>query len=94
VKFRRQFSVDNYILDFYAPEQKLAVEADGGQHYAEAGMDADKIRKHFLLSRGIKILRFSNGDILLNTKGVCEVIHRALREIPPHLSPLPSGERK
>ena len=44
VKFRRQFSIDRYILDFYSPEYKLGIEADGGQHYSDEGKVKDKLR--------------------------------------------------
>jgi very-short-patch-repair endonuclease len=43
-KFRRQFSVGRYILDFYSPEHKLGIEADGSQHYEDKGMERDEIR--------------------------------------------------
>jgi very-short-patch-repair endonuclease len=73
IKFRRQFSIDIYILDFYAPEFNLAVEADGGQHYAE-NAEKDATRAQRLFSRGVHVLRFSNRDILQNIEGVCETI--------------------
>jgi very-short-patch-repair endonuclease len=43
-KFRRQFPIGKYILDFYSPEYKLGIEADGGQHYEEKGRLKDKQR--------------------------------------------------
>jgi very-short-patch-repair endonuclease len=93
-KFRRQFPVDKYILDFYSPEHKLYVEADGGQHYTEEGKQQDEERTKVLTRLGIQIFRFSDRDILTNIEGVCEVIFRAIgKNNPPHLSPLPSGER-
>ena len=94
VKFRRQFSIGSYILDFYSPEYKLAIEADGGQHYSEGGIEKDKMREKALRELGVEIIRFSNIEILTNMDGVYEVIDRTIRKRPPHLSPLPSGERK
>ena len=97
VKFRRQFSVGKYILDFYAPEYNLGIEADGGQHYENSGKQRDKIRTRVLSRLGVKILRFSDLDILNNTEGAWEVIQGVLEQKekhPPHLSPLPCGERK
>lgn len=80
LKFRRQFPTGKYILDFYSPEHKLAVEADGGQHYEEAGSRADEARTEELSSLGIRILRFSNTDILNNIEGVIEVIQKAIEK--------------
>jgi very-short-patch-repair endonuclease len=94
-KFRRQFPVGKYILDFYSPEHKLCVEADGGQHYTEEGTQKDEERAKVLTESGIQILRFSDRDILTNVEGVCEVIFGAIaKSSPPHLNPLPHGERK
>lgn len=94
IKFRRQFPIENYILDFYSPDIKLCIEADGGQHYTEEGKRQDEERAKVLAGLGIQILRFSDRDILTNVKGVCEVIFRAVEESrPPHLNPLPAGER-
>jgi very-short-patch-repair endonuclease len=44
VKFRRQFSIGRYILDFYSPEYRLGIEADGGQHYEDRGRKRDVLR--------------------------------------------------
>lgn len=91
VKFRRQYPVDRYILDFYSPEYKLGIEADGGQHYEDKGKRLDELRTTILARYGIKILRFSDLEILQDMEGVYEEI---LKAIPPHLGPLPKGERK
>ena len=92
-KFRRQFSIGNYILDFYTPEFKLGIEADGGQHYEGNGRGRDEIRAKELSRLGIELLRFSDHEILTNIEGVCEVIQKTLREkrLSPHLDPLPHG---
>jgi len=91
VKFRRQFSVDRYILDFYCPAYKLGIEADGGQHYAPEGQQQDNRRRIELSRIGVRILRFSDTDILKNIEGVWETIQQELRKrkSPPHLNPLP-----
>jgi very-short-patch-repair endonuclease len=78
VKFRRQFSVGRYILDFYSPEHKLAIEANGGQHYQDRGRKRDDLRAKELSELGVQILRFSDGDILNNLEGVCCVIKEAI----------------
>src|SRR5712691_1396651 len=66
-RFRRQFVIAPYIVDFACPEARLVIEADGGQH-AEPG-DHDR-RDAFLEERGWRILRFWNNDVLENPDGV------------------------
>jgi len=59
-KFRRQHSVGNYILDFYCPSEKLAVELDGEVHFSDFSREYDYERKLFLQYFGIKVIRFEN----------------------------------
>ena len=64
MRFRRQFSVGPYILDFYCPEVKLGIEMDGAHHFTIDGCDHDFKRKEYLEKLfGIKILRFENKNI-------------------------------
>ena len=85
----------NYVLDFYSPEYKLAIEADGGQHYEDIGRKKDEIRTRELSELGIEIIRFSDIDILNNIEGVCVIIQNVIeKKITPHLCPLPEGERR
>jgi very-short-patch-repair endonuclease len=90
IKFRRQFAVEEYIIDFYSPEQKLGVEADGGQHYDDEKVNSDKIRTEHFAKKGIKILRFSNVEILKNIDAVKDVIFNAIQNCP---SSPPSPQR-
>ena len=78
-KFRRQHAIKNFILDFYCPEKKLAVEVDGATHDNPKNYDYDLKRTNFLNSKGIKILRFLNKEIMNNLEG-------ALAEIKKHLN--------
>ncbi|MEW6456702.1 MAG: endonuclease domain-containing protein [Acidobacteriota bacterium] len=96
VKFRRQFSIGKYILDFYSPEYKLGIEADGGQHYEDESRQQDELRTKELSKIGVQILRFSNEAILNNIEGVYEVIQKTIKKksnLPPRLDPLPNRER-
>ncbi|MDI6763359.1 MAG: endonuclease domain-containing protein [Thermodesulfobacteriota bacterium] len=96
-KFRRQFPVGRYILDFYCPEYRLGIEADGGQHYEDKGRQKDGLRTRELNELGVKIVRFSDREILTNIDGVYETIQSIVEKRkanPPHLNPLPNGERK
>ncbi len=69
-----------YILDFYSPEIKLCVECDGGQHYLENGQAYDDERTAKLRELGVRVIRFSNRDILMNLEMVGEAIHQAIKE--------------
>jgi len=77
-QFLRQWPIGNYIVDFYCPEAKLVIEVDGGQHYREKGLEADKKRDLYLKNRMLKILRVSNIDVLRNIEGVIEEIYKEL----------------
>ena len=59
-KWRRQFSVGDFILDFYCPEAKLAIELDGQPHYTIDGIISDDIKTEYLEETGIKVVRFEN----------------------------------
>jgi very-short-patch-repair endonuclease len=80
-KFRRQHTVGPYTLDFYCPAARLAVELDGGQHYEPEQQSRDLARDEWLAGRGIRVLRFSDRDVLLEPEGVQEAIWHALEEI-------------
>ncbi len=79
-KFRRQFSIGKYILDFYSPEYKLGIEADGGQHYEDEGRRKDKLRTSELSQVGVQILRFSDREILNNIEGVYQIIQESIEK--------------
>ena len=73
-KFRRQHSVGNYILDFYCPAEKLAVELDGQIHFSDEARDHDYERRLFLECFGIKVLRFENKLVFEDLEWVLGVI--------------------
>ena len=73
-QFFRQRVIGNYIVDFYCPGAKLVIEGDGGQHYLEEMVAADKRRDGYLNSRGLKVLRFTDTDVLKNIEGAIENI--------------------
>ncbi len=87
VKFRRQYVIDRFIVDFCCPEHKLVVELDGGQHAMSA--KADGRRTALLAQRGYRVLRFWDHDVLTNRDAILQQIMAAL--IDPHPSPLPEG---
>ncbi len=81
-QFYRQKIIGNYIVDFYCPKSNLIIELDGGQHYSDEGMKKDEIRDAYMKSLGLRVLRFSDGDVFNNIKGVLEVIWEVLN--PPN----------
>ena len=85
-KFRSQHPEDKFIVDFYCYEVKLAIEIDGGQHAEGAQSVYDKRRTAQLETKGIKVLRFWNNEVLQNLEGVLEMIAETLRTLTPTLS--------
>ena len=81
LKFKRQFSVDNYIIDFYCPEHKIALEIDGEIHDKPENIIKDKIRQRYLESFGIKFIRVTNSELLGNPNKAFERIEREIKEI-------------
>ena len=74
-KFKRQFSVGPYILDFYSPQIKLAIELDGSQHFEFENSQNDIRRDEVFAYNGIQILRYPNIEITSNLKSVLEDIY-------------------
>lgn len=70
MRFFRQYSIGPYILDFYCPALKLAVELDGGQHNQTEAREYDTARSEFLNTHGIEVIRFWNDEILREIEGV------------------------
>ena len=85
VTINRQKVIGDYIVDFYCASAKLVIELDGSQHYEQSGKQQDKIRDEYLISLGIRVLRYSNLDVNRNFEGVCSDI---LRNISKKPSPL------
>jgi len=73
-QFYRQKTIGDYIVDFYCPKAKLVIELDGGQHYTKVGIQKDKTRDEFLTDFGLRVLRFSDRDVLMQTDSVLEKI--------------------
>jgi very-short-patch-repair endonuclease len=78
-KFRRQHSVENCILDFYCPAERLAIELDGQSHYEPERIEKDKRRDAFLLHNfEIRTLRFENKYVFEQTDAVLREIEASL----------------
>ena len=78
-KFRRQHSVGAYVLDFYCPSERLAVELDGAGHYDVSGAAHDVARTAYLDSIGIRVLRYENKLIFGQLEWVLADIQAAFR---------------
>jgi very-short-patch-repair endonuclease len=102
LKFRRQCGIGVCIVDFYCPELKLAIEIDGDVHGYEIRRIQDVDREKSLQKLGIKVLRFTNGEVIESMSAVLEHI-LSNHPLPPSLSkegetggaaPDPEGENR
>lgn len=79
LKFFRQYSVGPYILDFYCPAVKLAVELDGAHHNLPDSIEYDAARTEFLDLHGIDVVRFWNNEVLLQMESVLSELEKKIR---------------
>src|SRR4051794_10838158 len=77
-KFRRQVSIDPYIVDFLCLDAKLVIEVDGGQH--DENRAKDEVRTRFLEGFDLRVIRFWNNEVLGNLEGVLERILIELKQ--------------
>ena len=82
-RFRRQYGVGPYVLDFYCPTERLAVELDGAVHDGPAERSYDDARTAVLTTEGIRVVRFENRRVFEDPDAV-------LAEIASHFSPSPT----
>ena len=80
-KFRRQHGIKNYIVDFYCPRKKLVIEIDGENHYIINNQEKDQARDSELIKLNIRVLRFTNKEIMENIDGVMDKIMETIN--PP-----------
>ena len=74
VAAKRQKNIENYILDFYIPSAKLAIEVDGRQHKLPEHLEQDRLRDEKLASLGIAVVRYTNEDVRNRFQAVAEDI--------------------
>jgi very-short-patch-repair endonuclease len=89
LKFRRQYGINNFVVDFYCPELKLAIEIDGDVHYYDSRAVFDEKRQKDIEALGIKVLRYTNNDVIKNIEGVLNDINATT----PHSPPLEGGDK-
>ncbi len=78
VKFRRQHPINIFIVDFYCHEFKLVIEVDGEVHISKESMEYDLNRTAVPYKFGIKVIRFSNEEVIFNIDSVINKIHKMI----------------
>ena len=81
LRFLRQRLLGQYIVDFYCPARRLAIEVDGSVHDGEAVWAYDAMRQHTLEERGIALIRLRNEEVF--STGDAQIIARILGASPP-----------
>ena len=79
-RFCRQHPLDRYVLDFYCPALKLAVELDGSQHNTKEGRTSDNERTAWIEAQGIRVVRFRNAEVVANIESVIKEIQCKMSE--------------
>jgi very-short-patch-repair endonuclease len=87
--FRRQSPMGNYIADFVAHSRKLVIEVDGESHDFEERIRKDAQRDLWFASRGYRVLRFTNNDVMRNLEDVALAIRQAAEHAAPPSLTLP-----
>ena len=80
IKVYKQRIIDNFIADFYCHKARLVIELDGAQHYTPEGRSYDEARSKIIEQYGIEVIRFVNGDVDDNFRGVCYMIDKVIKE--------------
>ena len=84
LKFRRQFPIGNYVVDFYCFEVRLAVELDGSAHAQPSQVKKDGAKDTYLTRLGIRVLRLPNGQVMQDPEGFVKKVREcALSRVPP-----------
>ena len=81
LKFRRQYCIGRYIVDFYCHEIGLVVEIDGDVHGYEERRKRDRIKDEFLKNRGFTVVRYTNRDVYDNLEGVMGDLYMRCEEL-------------
>ncbi len=75
-RFLKQRPIDNFIGDFYCSALKLVIEIDGDSHFTTEAKEYDEARTKVLEGYGLKVIRFTNDEVLNNLEGVCQQIEK------------------
>ncbi len=91
-RFSRQIPIDQFIVDFYCKNLKLAIEVDGSIHFQEGHPERDEKRQHRLESLGITVIQFSNLDVKNNLSQVLDEIQNEIEKLTPTPNPYQEGK--
>ena len=93
-KFRRQYGVGPYVLDFYCPKLRLAIEIDGDSHFQTGAEEYDRDRQALIEKLGIRFLRFTNLDVYKSLNGVLEKVADTVQRIEKDAAAQPAQREK
>ncbi len=79
-KFRRQYSIGSFVVDFYVPELKLAIEIDGSSHFSSEAIAYDREREKYLAAKGICVIRFTNEEVYRQLDEVVSAIAQKIKQ--------------
>ncbi len=80
-RFLRQYSIDNYVIDFYCSKLKLAIEIDGDIHDLQDQKEYDKNRQEYLENFGVTFIRIKNEELLGNPNKAFEKIENEVNRL-------------
>lgn len=82
IRILRQRPIDHFIVDFYCAALKLVIEIDGKSHFTDEGQVYDRERTQVLEGYGLKVIRFTNDEVLHHFEEVCQRIEAILPNPP------------
>lgn len=74
IRFRREYIIGDYIVDFVALKQRLIIEVDGEYHFDETQQEEDRARESWLKQQGFKVIRFTNDEVLKDIESVVRAV--------------------
>lgn len=94
-KFRRQHSMGRFVLDFFCAELMLCIEVDGVTHLYPTVQQKDKTRQRWIEDNGVRVIRFTDPEVLADPDGVLERLRRVVLSSPnpSSIPPLPRATR-
>ncbi len=79
----RQRPIDHYIVDFYCPALRLVIEIDGESHFTDDGKESDEHRTAILNAYGLRVVRFTNREVMTDVAAVCGRLHEMIAPCAP-----------
>jgi very-short-patch-repair endonuclease len=79
-RFLRQFSIGRFVVDFYCPEKKIAIEIDGVTHCTDIEISKDLVKENYIKNLGLELFRFKNSEIYNDMGLVLDFLHKRLNK--------------